>query len=144
LFYFRYYRSVPAKEREYWDKREEQRSKNNKEQNQDSTDAFIDRMIKENDILDEKPKRMSDEEWIKRKREDDHVEHKNVASTTLTRLGAYTLVDIHHKVDSIWCDCEPEQLRRGIYCRTCRLVLRVDKYMMELFKDVAEGRSPST
>ena len=28
-------------------------------------------------------------------------------------------------------------------CKTCKLVLKADKYMMELFKDAAEGRSPS-
>jgi hypothetical protein len=39
----------------------------------------------------------------------------------------------------LWID-----LRRGIYCKTCRLMLKVDKYLMELFKNAAKGRLSSS
>jgi hypothetical protein len=49
----------------------------------------------------------------------------------------------HNKVNAIRCECDAEALRRGEHCKTCKLLAKVDKYMMELFKEEAEGRSPS-
>jgi uncharacterized protein YozE (UPF0346 family) len=107
--------------------------------------ARVDRIIKEDGFLAEKPRSMSEQEWVKRKREirarrihESSEYNADMAIITHTPWWIF-----HDKVNAIWCDCEPEQLRRGIYCKTCKLVLKADKYMMELFKDAAEGRSPS-
>ena len=88
---------------------------------------------------------MSEEEWLKRKREilarrkQVHIEYKT-DGIIMTRTPWWIF---HQKVMAIWCDCRPEQVGRGIYCKSCKLILKADKYMMELFKDAAEGRGPS-
>lgn len=48
---------------------------------------------------------------------------------------------LNHNIDSIGCQCKAENLKQGIYCKTCKLMLKVHEYMMDLFKDAAEGRS---
>jgi hypothetical protein len=109
------------------------------------TESRLDRIIREDDILDRKPESMSNEKWLKRKQEilarraQEDLEYK---TDRVIRTHTPWWI-FHHKVGAIWCDCKPEQLRQGIYCKTCKLVLKADKYMMELFKDAAEGRSPS-
>jgi hypothetical protein len=45
------------------------------------------------------------------------------------------------QVDKIGCECEAEDIRQGIFCDTCKLMTKVNSYMMKLFKDFAEGRS---
>jgi hypothetical protein len=47
---------------------------------------------------------------------------------------------VNNKIDAIGCQCEAEEIRQGRYCKTCNLMLKVDKYMMSLFKDAAEVR----
>jgi hypothetical protein len=49
---------------------------------------------------------------------------------------------VSNKIDAIGCQCEAEDLRRGINCKICKLMLKVDNYMMNLFRDAAEGRAP--
>jgi hypothetical protein len=44
------------------------------------------------------------------------------------------------KLDKIGCDCKTDDLRNGIVCNTCKLLLQVDSYMMDLFKNVATER----
>jgi hypothetical protein len=39
------------------------------------------------------------------------------------------------------CDCEAEKMRMGIYCNVCKVWAKAYKYVVNLFKDAAEGRS---
>jgi hypothetical protein len=50
---------------------------------------------------------------------------------------------VYDKISKIGCRCEAAHLRRGIYCKTCRLMKKVDAYLMDLFKNAAEGRGTS-
>ena len=44
-------------------------------------------------------------------------------------------------IGNVECECEAEKMRAGEFCNTCVLISRVRQYMLDLFKDVAEGRS---
>lgn len=44
-------------------------------------------------------------------------------------------------IDKVGRRCEAELMRQGIFCETCRLFVRVNEYMLSLFKDGADGRS---
>jgi hypothetical protein len=43
-------------------------------------------------------------------------------------------------IREIRCRCEPEDMRQGVFCDTCRLLVLVHKYMMNLFKEAAESK----
>jgi hypothetical protein len=34
-----------------------------------------------------------------------------------------------------------EEMRRGIFCDTCKLIVKVNDYMMDLFKMASQGRT---
>jgi hypothetical protein len=53
------------------------------------------------------------------------------------------LAMVEDKISSISCRCEAEQIRAGHYCDTCKLMVRVNDFLMRLFKDTSEGRNPS-
>lgn len=44
-------------------------------------------------------------------------------------------------VEKVDCRCEAEEMRAGKFCDTCILISKVKQYMLDLFKDGAEGRS---
>jgi hypothetical protein len=44
------------------------------------------------------------------------------------------------RIAKIGCECEAEQMRRGVFCDTCKLIVKVNEYMLELFKRTAQGR----
>lgn len=139
------YNKVDYRDQSYEDLEEsEARSKRREEENK-NTETKLDRIFKEDSILSKKPEWMSEEKWLKTKqeilarRDQEDIEYKT--DRVIIRHTPWWV--FHQKVTAIWCDCRPEQMRRGIYCKTCKLVLKADKYMMELFKDAAEGRSPS-
>lgn len=44
-------------------------------------------------------------------------------------------------LSKIGCKCKAEELRQGVCCDTCRLIIRVKDYTLSLFKDAAQGRS---
>jgi len=46
------------------------------------------------------------------------------------------------RVRKIGCECEGERIRiAGEYCDTCRLIVKVNEYMMNLFRNTAQGRA---
>jgi hypothetical protein len=48
------------------------------------------------------------------------------------------------RIGEIGCECEGERIRvAGEYCDTCRLIVKVDEYMMNLFRNAAQGRISS-
>jgi hypothetical protein len=44
------------------------------------------------------------------------------------------------RVEKISCRCKAEAMRQGIYCDTCRLIVKINEYMLKIFKDSAQGR----
>jgi hypothetical protein len=48
---------------------------------------------------------------------------------------------IEKRIRKLRCECEAEKMRQGIFCPTCRLLVKVNDYLLDLFKDAAEGRS---
>lgn len=103
---------------------------------------YTNAIIEYDNLRARKPENMSSEEYQKKLRDlkgqatqlrREHETDDVIQSHTPGRI-------FRNKVSAIHCSCKAENLRRGIYCKTCKLMLRVDKYMMELFKDAAEGR----
>lgn len=48
---------------------------------------------------------------------------------------------IQKRIDKIPCACTAEEIRAGRFCKTCKLLVRVNEYMQDLFKNASEGRS---
>lgn len=46
-------------------------------------------------------------------------------------------------INKIGCECKAEQMRIGIFCKTCQLIHKLQNYTLNLFKDTAEGRLPT-
>ena len=89
---------------------------------------------------------MSDEEYAKKKRE---IRRRKIQENKDARADQAIRANtpwwkVQEKVFYIRCECEADYLRLGIQCKTCRLMSKVDRYMMELFKDAAEGRTSSS
>ena len=95
--------------------------------------------------LAQKPERMTDKEWatkkkvakklrreLKRERDDDMKLWSNNPTGMFNR-----------RVDNLrlMCYCNGRVIRNGRICKICRLAKKVDEYMLNLFKDAAEGRS---
>jgi hypothetical protein len=46
------------------------------------------------------------------------------------------------RIGETGCKCEGEHIRvAGEYCDTCRLIVKVDEYMMNIFRNAAQGRT---
>lgn len=44
-------------------------------------------------------------------------------------------------IDKIDCRCEAEEMRAGKFCDTCRLIVKVHEYTLDLFKRTSQGRT---
>jgi hypothetical protein len=90
-----------------------------------------------------KPEGMTNRQWIeeKRKRERSKREDRKERESDekLERQNPFHL--FKRRVDKIGCECKAEAMRRGIFCNTCKLIIRVDEYMLELFKKASQGRT---
>jgi hypothetical protein len=96
----------------------------------------------------EKPEGMTDKEWTLKKREARklHREIKKESNDDLDLKyhGSATGI-FNDRVDKLhyMCYCTGRDIRNGRVCKICKLSKKVDEYMLNLFKDAAEGRSPS-
>lgn len=90
----------------------------------------------------QKPEGMSNAEYIKKRKElrrqliqgnKDHKTDEAIRHTTPYHILSDT-------IDAISCECETEQLRQGIYCDTCRILKKIHTNLMDMIKDVAQGR----
>jgi hypothetical protein len=90
----------------------------------------------------QKPKGMSNAEYnakrkeLRRQRRQENKERK--ADQAIEHNTPFWI--LWNKIRIISCQCKAEGLRQGIYCDTCKLLLISDNHMMDLFKDVAQGR----
>lgn len=100
----------------------------------------MDQIDRYEDFFYEKPDGMTNKEWrekkrlikLKRKQRESDLEFQITSSPNWL---------IKETIDKIQCRCTAEGLRNGIVCDTCKLLVKVNDYMMNLFKDAAEGRS---
>jgi hypothetical protein len=47
---------------------------------------------------------------------------------------------LENTIMEIGCRCQVEDMRQGVFCDTCRLLVHVHKYMLDLFKEAAKTR----
>jgi hypothetical protein len=52
-------------------------------------------------------------------------------------------IDRLHKV-SMGCECTAEGIRQGVFCKTCRLIVKVNECTLQLFKDGLRKMSTAT
>jgi hypothetical protein len=45
------------------------------------------------------------------------------------------------RLDKISCRCEAEEMRAGRFCDTCRLIVKINEYTLDLFKRASQGRT---
>jgi hypothetical protein len=91
----------------------------------------------------EKPEGMARKQWQKEKSrrrllKREEVKAKLLDEKFLLRNTPHQIfIDRLHKVQ---CECTAIGIRQGIYCQTCKLIIKVNEYTMQLFKDAAEGK----
>jgi hypothetical protein len=119
------------------------------EEHKKVTEDNYDRRMKACDELDEeyeflytKPDGMSDREWKEKKKLIRQERKQMEADEKLeNNITSYWLLSKSLNVCFYKCNCTGEGLRNGIICVVCKLLARVNDYMVNLFKDAAEGRS---
>jgi hypothetical protein len=89
---------------------------------------------------DGKPKNMTVKQWKefkkRRRRERKEMEIQETADRTiLQKTPRYVLA--HKLANDFECDCMPEEMRRGVFCRACKILIEVDEYMMHRMRVVA-------
>jgi hypothetical protein len=94
----------------------------------------------EHDFLYEKPEGMTVKEWKEKKRLI-KLERKQRERDSYLEITSTPNWLIAETIQKIKCDCMAEGIRNGVTCDTCKLLVKVNDYMMNLFKDAAEGRS---
>ena len=117
-----YEESVKMQE-ENWNYREK-----NLEKERESWNKPIDGMAKTEKEQERRKRRLVREER-KQLESDRNLEYHGTPSRLLSK-----------RVDKIGCECEAEQMRQGIFCDTCKLLVKVNDYILDLFKRESEGR----
>jgi hypothetical protein len=96
-----------------------------------------------------KPEGMSDKEWAAKKREARklrrEIKKENDDDFELKYQGSATGI-FNDRVGKLhyMCYCTGRDIRNGRVCKVCKLSKKVDEYMLNLFKDAAEGRASSS
>lgn len=89
-----------------------------------------------------KPGKMTDKEWDKerrkRKRLQKEERQERESNEKLERQSPFHLFE--ERVHKIGCRCKAEEMRRGRFCDTCKLIVRVNKDMLEQFENASHGR----
>ena len=84
-------------------------------------------------IKENKRKRLLLKEQMKQEQLDSHLESsKNPLSLFVNTL------------EKVGCRCKADQMRRGIFCDTCRLIVKVNEYTLDLFNRASKGRTSDT
>ena len=97
-------------------------------------------------FLKEKPEGMTNKQWQKEKSRRRLLKHEEIKQKQLDDKLRWDknpnkmFIDRLLKV-SMGCECIAEGMRQGVFCKTCRLIVKVNEYTLHLFKDAAEGRS---
>jgi hypothetical protein len=93
---------------------------------------------RESEVTRDKPEGMTKKQWDKERRRKKRLlreEDKEArANSELSYHGTPNHL-IEKRIRKIPCECEAEKMRHGIICKTCRLLVKVNDYMLSLFKD---------
>ena len=76
----------------------------------------------------------------RRKRRLVREERKQLESDRNLEYCGTPLRLLSERIDKIGCECEAEQMRQGRFCDTCKLLVKVNDYILDLFKRESEGR----
>jgi hypothetical protein len=122
--------------KEYWElhkAREERMNKRIKSTHREITGSII---------LHKQPKGMANKEWTEAKRryrrqqKEDNAKRRAdnaIKETTPIRLFDKKVSDMGYA-----CDCTADEMRQGIFCDICKIVLKIDEYTMTLLRRDAE------
>jgi hypothetical protein len=130
------YYSLTLEEKEAWDKESWDYRIELSDQEIAERKAVHGGIKKKEGMSDEEYKKLRNREY-RRKTIQDNKQHK--ADRAIKEKTPWNI--LYHKLWSISCRCTAEEMRQGIFCETCILLKKVDNYMLDLFKNAAEGRS---
>jgi hypothetical protein len=91
-----------------------------------------------------KPEGMTKVQWIKEGRRKRQLQKEESKQAQLDQKFKYRNSPIsmfEDMIGKISCECDAEQMRQGIVCKTCKLITKLNQYTLDLFKDASEGRS---
>lgn len=91
-----------------------------------------------------KPEGMTNKEWSKEKRKRKRLYREEVKQRESDKRLEWDATPFRvfcKRVSKIECRCEAEAMRTGIFCDTCKLIIKVNEYMLDLFKNTSQGRS---
>ncbi len=90
-----------------------------------------------------KPEVISKAKWERqqrRARKAIREKHKQEAADQKLEAEGTPQYHLREQIDEIGCECKAEEIRAGKFCDTCKLLLKVEQYMIDLFKRESEGR----
>lgn len=90
-----------------------------------------------------KPEGISKTKWERQQRrirKNIREKHKQEAADQKLESEGTPQYHLREQIDEIGCECKAEEIRAGNFCDTCRLLFKVDQYMIDLFKRESEGR----
>jgi hypothetical protein len=92
---------------------------------------------------DVKPEGMTNKQWSKEKRKTKRLkrEERNQEEADRRLERQSPIYMFRQRVVKTGCRCKAEEMRRGIFCDTCKLIRRVDECMLDLFKNASQGRT---
>jgi hypothetical protein len=79
-----------------------------------------------------KPERMTEKQWVKERRkrkrlQQEEMKHRE-SDEKLERHSPFHLFE--GRVHKIGCECKAEEMRRGIFYDTCKLIVKVNEHML--------------
>jgi redox-regulated HSP33 family molecular chaperone len=81
-------------------------------------------------------------QWLKHLKNMRRLEkqQKLEAKTDVALRSKTPIRMLENTIMEIGCRCQVEDMRQGVFCDTCRLLVHVHKYMLDLFKEAAKTR----
>jgi hypothetical protein len=121
--------------------------KEGQKENEDRTNATIQQRIER--VRDRvKPEGITNKEWQREKQGNKLRAKEQGVRTDVQRDRDDKFKEenspnwvMRDTLDKITCMCEVDELRAGECCKTCKVLRKVHEYMLNMFKDAAEGRS---
>ena len=90
-----------------------------------------------------KPEGISKTKWERQQRRTRKAireKHKQEAADQKLEFEGTPQYHLREQVEEIGCECKAEEIRAGNFCDTCKLLFKVEQYMIDLFKRESEGR----
>jgi hypothetical protein len=128
--------------------------KNDDDAFQDKRHRIADQEVKDRDLESKKtfqsrrrrPEGITNKEWEKERKRVKREKNEKSKQDQLDRELEYKYNPanmLYEKIEKIkgHCDCKGENIRQGIVCPICKILTKVDSYMMTQLKDAAGGRS---